>query len=108
MPENDFVLRPFDEKDYEGFVCNLIKTWGLQNLNMEFVIFHDNLNVHHSTKKIIQELNISNITTIFNAPYSPMINPIELFFNKLKFDVRNSRFIHTKELLIGLFSILEK
>ena len=29
--------------DYEGFICSMIKSWGLQNLNYEIVIFNDNL-----------------------------------------------------------------
>jgi len=48
----------------------------------KIVIFLDNASVHHS--KFIQGTLANKVTFLFNAAYSPMLNPIEEFFSKFK------------------------
>ena len=45
------------------------------------VVILDNASAHYSTNmmKLKEKMNV-----IFNAPYSPQFNPIELIFNTLK------------------------
>ena len=43
------------------------------------ILFHDNLKVHFRAHKLINSLELNNIESVFNATYSPMINPIETF-----------------------------
>jgi transposase len=50
------------------------------------VLFLDNASVHH-TKSVQNCLN-SKVTLLFNAEYSPMLNPVEEFFSKLKMMMR--------------------
>ena len=46
-------------------------------------LFMDNLSVHRS-KKVIKELENCGIKYIFNLPYAPALNSIELCFSKVK------------------------
>ena len=43
----------------------------------------DNARIHHYNK-LKDYVKKNNITLLFNAPYSPIFNPIELIFNILK------------------------
>ena len=46
-------------------------------------IILDNARIHHYNK--VKQFAIeNNITLLFNAPYSPIFNPIELIFNTIK------------------------
>jgi transposase len=50
-------------------------------------LFLDNARIHHS--KLVKEyMKLSSNKIIFNAPYSPEYNPIELLFSKLKHLIR--------------------
>ena len=50
---------------------------------------------------------ISNITIKFNAPYSPMINPIEYFINTVKFNVKKNMPVDSENLLKILLLYLD-
>jgi transposase len=100
----------------EGIVaCKLIKGSFNTNKFNDFMIndvipkmknqaiVMDNYIIHKS--KILQEkLKESNIKSIFNVPYSPQFNPIELHFNTLKNDIKKSNITSEK----GLNNILKK
>lgn len=60
------------------------------NDNKNIAIFMDNLSVHHSrkTKLKLEELGIKSL---FNIPYSPEYNGIELCFAKIKRSYKNLR-----------------
>ena len=49
----------------------------------KIALFMDNLSVHRS-KKVLKELDHCGIRYIFNLPYAPTLNPIELCFSKVK------------------------
>jgi transposase len=50
-------------------------------------IVQDNARIHHS--KIVKNYCLeNNINLVFNPPYTPEFNPIELIFNKLKTEYR--------------------
>lgn len=57
------------------------------NQNKEYLknrnLVQDNARIHHS-KKVKDFCKDNNINLIYNPPYSPEFNPIELIFNKLK------------------------
>jgi len=46
------------------------------------VVFADNASVHHA--KMVKTHLGSKVTLLFNAAYSPMLNPIEEFFFKFR------------------------
>ena len=49
----------------------------------KIALFMDNLSVHRS-KKVLKELDHCGFRYIFNLPYAPTLNPIELCFSKVK------------------------
>ena len=53
-------------------------------------IFMDNLRVHHS-KKVTAHLKTLNMAAIFNVPYSPEYNPIEIFWSGIKHNYKKLR-----------------
>ena len=57
------------------------------NQNKEYLknrnLVQDNARIHHS-KKVKDFCKDNNINLIYNPPYSPEFNPIELIFNKLR------------------------
>jgi hypothetical protein len=53
------------------------------NLNEPLAIYQDNLSVH-KTKETMKAYRYLNILPIFNLPYSPEFNPIELVFAQVK------------------------
>ena len=50
-------------------------------------IVQDNARCHHS-KKVKEYCLKNNINMIYNPPYIPEFNPIELIFNKLKIEFK--------------------
>lgn len=64
---------------------NFIKT--IPNIKDKF-LFLDNACIHHS-KIVSSYATNNNIKFLFNVPYSPQYNPIELMFSKLKKNVRD-------------------
>ena len=70
--------------DFNKFIKELNK-----KINGKFVLFMDNARIHHyKPNKEYIETN-SNLDVIFNLPYSPEYNPIELFFNQIKTFIKN-------------------
>ena len=55
----------------------------LKNRNL----VQDNARIHHS-KKVKNYCLENNINMIYNPPYTPEFNPIELIFNKLKIEFK--------------------
>lgn len=53
----------------------------------------DNARIHHY-KKVKKFANENNITLLYNAPYSPLFNPIELIFGEIKKYFRNLEHIN--------------
>lgn len=49
----------------------------------DITLFCDNLRVHHS-KKVQDFLKQINMECIFNVPYSPQFNPIEIYWAMVK------------------------
>lgn len=68
--------------DYMGFLYTLLKHYEFDKSSKELIIFADNARVHHA--KVIKDEFKQKLTLLFNAPYSPMMNPIEDFFSKFK------------------------
>jgi len=68
--------------DFAGFFCTLFQEKNVGNRNTNLVIFIDGASTHHS--KFVKSTFESKITFLFNAGYSPMLNPIGEFFSKFK------------------------
>ena len=72
----------------------------LKNRNL----VQDNARIHHS--KIVKEFSKNNdINLIYNPPYSPEFNPIELIFNKLKTEFKK---LNHKNLIDDIKQCLKK
>ncbi len=71
-------------------------------------LFLDNARIHHS--KIVSEyVKHKNINLLFNVPYSPEYNPIEIMFSKLKKLVRDNTNNHNlSSLTFNIVSSLNK
>lgn len=69
-----------DSNIFLNFISNMFNK--LDNINQYYLLL-DNASIHHS--KIFQKyINDNHINVIYNVPYSPEFNPIELMFSKLK------------------------
>jgi len=78
--------------------CKLIRGSVNSDIYLDFIssikdslkdrnLVQDNARIHHS-KKVKEYAKNNNINMIYNPPYSPEFNPIELIFNKLKKEYR--------------------
>ena len=78
--------------------CKLIKGSVNSDIYLDFIssikdylkdrnLVQDNARIHHS-KKVKEYAKNNNINMVYNPPYSPEFNPIELIFNKLKKEYR--------------------
>ena len=70
------------QHDFLCFVINLLDFYNLEKCPKKVIIFLDNARFHHS--KFVQDSLLGKVTFLFNAGYSPMLNPIEEFFAKFK------------------------
>ncbi len=59
-------------------------------IRREDVILMDNVRFHHS-KEVKQILNEHHIRTLYNPPYHPDSNPVEMAFSMIKSDARRSQ-----------------
>lgn len=84
------------KEDYAGFISTIISHYQLEDREQEIIIFADNVRVHHA--KFVMECLSSKITFLFNATYTPMLNPIENFFSKFKRHILKQSTKNIKEL----------
>jgi len=68
--------------DFIGFLCTLVTEYRMDVEPGELVIFVDNATSHKANAVKIK-MN-GKLTILYNAEYSPMLNPIEEFFSKFK------------------------
>lgn len=92
-------------EDYTGFLCSLINAYGYKQSSTEIVVFADNASIHHSY--FVRSVLGNQITFLFNAPYSPMLNPIEEFFSKFKALVKKEICTNEKQLLQAIQNALQ-
>ena len=81
-----FIRGGVKKEDFVGFICSLFKQKNLGINNSHLIIFLDNASCHKA--KHVKKYLGSKIKFLFNAGYSPMLNPIEEFFSKLKMMIR--------------------
>ena len=55
----------------------------MKNKNRKIALFMDNLSVHRS-RKVTEYMDRLGFKYIFNAPYCPQFNPIEMVFSMMK------------------------
>ncbi len=78
--------RSVNSQKFIQFLEDLVQGYQPEQL----VVFMDNLTVHHS-KLVQQFMKDRNIGVLFNVPYSPEYNPIELVFNLIKQSFKKHR-----------------
>lgn len=83
--------------DYLGFLCTTIKECLRPGILKELIIFADNAPSHVST--LVREKIGNQVIFLMNAPYSPMLNPIEEFFSKMKYLLRKSLISEERQLI---------
>lgn len=88
--------------DFNGFMARLISNLGLDEQQQEIVFFMDNASIHKNLD--LREEIWTQITIIYNAPYSPQLNPIEECFSLWKHHVRKSRPQTERELVEAVLS----
>lgn len=70
------------KQDFLGFLCTVLNKYVSSEFSPEVFVFLDNASWH--TTPYLTETVGNQIHFIFNAAYSPMLNPIEEFFSKFK------------------------
>lgn len=67
------------------FIKSIIEKLDRNNI---YYLLLDNARIHHSI--ILREYidNIKNVRIIYNVPYSPQFNPIEMVFSKIKYIIK--------------------
>jgi transposase len=70
----------------------------------ESVVFLDNATIHKS--KIVKDNLDSKVLLLFNAPYTPVLNPAEEFFAYIKQNLRKNPNSSENELTRSLASII--
>ncbi len=94
------------KEDFAGFISSILEVAELGKKSSHIVLFLDNASIHHS--KLVKNIIGSKLTLLFNAEYSPMLNPIEEFFSKMKATVRQYPTSNEDELVIAVQSALKK
>ena len=89
--------------DFKEFIIEIIK-----KIRGKKYLLMDNARIHHS--KIVKEyMYKTKNEIIFNAPYSPEMNPIEHLFSKIKGIIRNKKTnTETKRLIKNIEKALSK
>ena len=75
--------------DFFIFIQDLVKSDQRRFSSEKVVLFMDNASIHKS-KDYMQKFS-KYFYVMYNAPYTPQLNPIEFAFSKLKNSVRKSR-----------------
>ncbi len=92
------------KEDFLGFVCSMIQEYFTDTLYNEIIVFCDNASSH--TSPFIPLHAGNKITFVFNAPYTPMLNPIEEFFSKFKHSIKKEWISDEKQLLQAVITAL--
>ncbi len=85
--------------DFFTFLMELVKNNDRSRCKTEKPIFFmDNASIHKSKLYMTGNFN-KNYTTLYNAPYTPQLNPIENCFSKIKSYVKKSHVKTEKQLI---------
>ena len=80
------------KEDYFSFLMSLNKIFSqTQFKSLNPIFFMDNAKIHKSELYMIKIFN-NYYTTIYNAPYSPQLNPIEYCFSQIKSNVSKCQY----------------
>ena len=84
-------------EDFGAFIALLLNNnQNILSNPSRYVFFMDNAPIHKA--KILKPF-LSNFCVLFNAPYSPFLNPIEEFFGTWKFNFRKKFSLNTIDIL---------
>lgn len=96
------------KEDFFAFLMEMIKDNSLsrwQNTNSLF--FMDNAKIHKS-RDFMQKIVQRYYSILYNAPYSPQLNPIEYCFSQIKAHVRKANVKSEKELIQAISSSIQQ
>jgi len=94
--------------DFFTFLMEMIEKNDLSRWGEKYpVYFMDNAKIHKANQVMLNIFNKYQ-TTLYNAPYSPQLNPIEYSFSKLKSIVRKMRVKNQKELVRAIYQGLRR
>jgi hypothetical protein len=84
----EFSSRPYGELTFTRFLQEMLKFLRSCSImkNRPIILFMDNATFHKSALSS-QYLRGMGVGVIYNAPYSPHLNPCEYFFNHIKRDL---------------------
>ena len=77
---------------FENFIYNMLLsvTQDERYANRDIVLYMDNA-VIHKQSRVLDTCKAFNVNVIFNAQYSPWLNPIENMFGRLKRRLKQER-----------------
>ena len=78
-----------DANVFENFLYELLKSLrnNEETKSRDILIFMDNATIHHH-QMVLRTAQRFKVHVLFNAEYSPQLNPIELLFTLLKREAR--------------------
>lgn len=99
---NEIIKGSSNAETFKQFIVNL-----LTKINEPKYLLMDNARIHHS--KIIKDyINTTNNQIIYNVPYSPEYNPIEVIFSKVKRIIKSKNNSNDKILKKNVHSSFKK
>jgi transposase len=86
---NQLIEGGVDSSVYEHFIRRLLEHVhkSEKHSNRRVVLLMDNAVIHHNSLVIETALH-HNAIVLFNTPYSPQLNPVEMYFKHLKAHIR--------------------
>lgn len=89
---NQLIEGGVDSSVYEHFLFRLLESIrsNPQLANRRIVLLMDNATIHRHASIIATVLDMHAIL-MFNPPYSPQLNPVEVFFKRVKTHIRERR-----------------
>lgn len=92
------------QEDYLSFICGIVRQYNYMRNSNGVIIFADNASVH--TAGAVKSSLDSKVTLLYNAPHSPMLNPIEEFFAQFKYLLQKRSTKTEQELIVSIQEVL--
>ncbi len=83
--------------EFISFMCELVELETARFSKKKTILFMDNASIHKSKDFMQKFAKYYNI--LYNAPYTPQLNPIEFSFSKLKYLVKKAKPISETDLV---------
>ena len=93
-------------EDYIAFLYTLVENDLRDNAYKKTVFFMDNASIH--TSNLFDESFLEDYRVLYNAPYSPHLNPIELAFGFMKREIRQAQPKSLQQLCKAICTVSQK